>query len=64
MFCSSIECSTHALIIDIAIRKCPQPYRGPRAGQIVFANIKRILNQRGKVNDSKNIRTMNYLNAR
>ena len=46
------------------IKNCPQPYRRSRAGQIVLANIKRIVTKRGEVNDNRNSKTMNYLTAR
>ena len=62
-FFAHIDYSAYASIMELGIRQLPQTYRGSRAGQIVFANFKRIVTQRGKVNDIKSIKTMNILTA-
>ena len=60
-FCANMDYSMYASIIWIGIRKHHQPYWRSRAGQTVFANITRIVSQRGKENDKENIKTTNYL---
>ena len=60
---ANIDPTTCAAIIEIGIRKCPQPYRSSRAGQVVFADIRRIVSQIGKVNDKKTPKTINCFTA-